>query len=186
MMKEQVTVIFDAAGGGITVSNKRVVRGEPYGSLPTPSRFGYEFDGWFTAEVGGEKVDAETIVSAEASHPLYAHWTKNDYTDKIIETKGFLETVGFGGKMVLIGMLTVFAILGIIFVCLTVFKYVFTEQKKEKAITTKEVVVEESSAPETCEYSNDEEIIAVIAAAIAMAEDENQGAKFRVVSFKRR
>ena len=111
---------------------------------------------------------------------------KNDYTDKIIETKGFLETVGFGGKMVLIGMLTVFAILGIIFVCLTVFKYVFTEQKKEKAITTKEVVVEESSAPKTCEYSNDEEIIAVIAAAIAMAEDENQGAKFRVVSFRRR
>lgn len=84
-MKEQVTVIFDAAGGGITVSNKRVVRGEPYGELPAPSRFGYEFDGWFTAEVGGERVDAQTTVTAEFSHPLYAHWTKNDYTDQKLE-----------------------------------------------------------------------------------------------------
>ena len=84
-MKEQVTVIFDAAGGGITVSNKRVVRGEPYGELPTPSRFGYEFDGWFTAEVGGELIDANTPVTAESSHPLYAHWTKNDYVDPKLE-----------------------------------------------------------------------------------------------------
>ena len=33
--------------------------------------------------------------------------------------------------------------------------------------------------------STDEEIIAVIAAAIAMAESENNGLKFRVVSFRR-
>lgn len=80
-MSEFVTVIFDANGGGITVSSKRVARGEPYGELPTPSRFGYEFDGWFTSDTGGEPVSADSIVSAETGHALYAHWTKNVQSD---------------------------------------------------------------------------------------------------------
>lgn len=111
---------------------------------------------------------------------------KSDYSDKILDTKGLLETLGFGGKMAAIGILTVFAILGIIWVCLTVFKYVFTEQNKTKSVKIKETVIEDASVPEAIVYNNDEEIIAVIAAAIAMAEEENQGAKFRVVSFRRR
>ena len=41
-------------------------------------------------------------------------------------------------------------------------------------------LVEETSQPD-----QDEEIIAVIAAAIAMAESENSGLKFKVVSFRR-
>lgn len=81
-MSEFVTVIFDANGGGITVSSKRVTRGQPYGELPPPARFGYEFDGWFTAEEGGELVTAETVVTAEISHALYAHWTKNVRSDE--------------------------------------------------------------------------------------------------------
>lgn len=84
MMKDFVTVIFDACGGGITVSSKRLVRGEPYGELPVPTRFGYEFLGWYTAEESeeGEIVDADTLVSAEGGHALYARWSKNVYTDK--------------------------------------------------------------------------------------------------------
>lgn len=81
MTQEFVTVIFDANGGGITVSSKRTVRNQPYGELPVPSRFGYEFDGWFTADEGGERVDAETPVTADSSHALYAHWTKNVQSD---------------------------------------------------------------------------------------------------------
>ena len=42
------------------------------------------------------------------------------------------------------------------------------------------------SEPVTPVASNDEEIVAAIAAAIAMAESESDGIKFRVVSFKRR
>ena len=81
-MSEMITVIFDANGGGITVSNKRVTVGEPYGELPPPARFGYEFDGWFTAEEGGELITAETVVTADSSHALYAHWTKNVRSDE--------------------------------------------------------------------------------------------------------
>ena len=42
----------------------------------------------------------------------------------------------------------------------------------------------EDEATNTC-ANNDEEIIAVIAAAIAMAESESDGLKFKVVSFRR-
>ena len=49
---------------------------------------------------------------------------KSDYADKIIDTKGFFETVTFGGRMFLLGMATVFAILGIIWLCLTILKFV--------------------------------------------------------------
>lgn len=80
-MSEFVTVIFDANGGGITTTSKRVTRGQPYGELPPPARFGYEFDGWFTADEGGELVTAETVVTAETSHALYAHWTKQQKSD---------------------------------------------------------------------------------------------------------
>lgn len=114
-MKEQVTVIFDAAGGGITVSNKRVVKGEPYGELPTPSRFGYEFDGWFTDEVGGELVDADTVVTAEFSHPLYAHWTKNDYVDPKLEAYKRKKASSKQLKIIMIiaALLAVLAIAGL-------------------------------------------------------------------------
>lgn len=80
-MSEFVTVIFDANGGGITTTSKRVTRGQPYGELPPPARFGYDFDGWFTADVGGEPVTPETVVTAETGHALYAHWTKQQKSD---------------------------------------------------------------------------------------------------------
>ncbi len=82
MINDYVTVIFDANGGGITVSSKRLTRGEAYGELPLPTRFGYEFDGWFTEEEGGEPVGLDTPVTAETGHALYAHWTKNVVADK--------------------------------------------------------------------------------------------------------
>lgn len=44
------------------------------GTLETPTRDGYDFDGWYTAAEGGEKVTAETVVTD--SMTLYAHWTE--------------------------------------------------------------------------------------------------------------
>ena len=85
MTKNYVTVIFDPNGGGVTVSSKRVCVGEPYGELPSPVRFGYEFDGWFTAEDGGEPILPDTLVTAEHSHAVYAHWTKNTVFNEKLE-----------------------------------------------------------------------------------------------------
>ncbi len=49
--------------------------------LPSVSRTGYTFDGWYTAATGGTKVgDAGTPYTPTASVTLYAHWTPCSYT----------------------------------------------------------------------------------------------------------
>jgi len=119
MMKNYVTVIFDPNGGGVTTSSKRVCVGEPYGELPNPVRFGYEFDGWFTAEEGGEPIDAETIVTIEHSHAVYAHWTKNTVIDEKLEAYRRRKAVSKRQRMLIIAgvilMLMLIAALCVVF-----------------------------------------------------------------------
>ena len=92
----------------------------------------------------------------------------------------------FGGKILLIGIVTVFSVLCLIWLCLTVFKSVFQKNTEEKKSTAKaENLPAATSAPVI--QSSSDEIVAVIAAAIATAESESAtGAKFRVVSFRRK
>ena len=45
------------------------------GTLATPTRSGYSFDGWYTAASGGTKVTASTVISKNTT--VYAHWTSN-------------------------------------------------------------------------------------------------------------
>ncbi len=73
------TVTYDANGGKTSVASKQVKTTEAYGELPTPTRDGYLFDGWFTAKEGGDKVDADTVVTAVDDHSIYAHWTEIRY-----------------------------------------------------------------------------------------------------------
>ena len=113
--------------------------------------------------------------------------TESDYgTENLIQSFSFGDVLTFGLQMLLIGMATVFAVLCLIWVFLTVFKFVFqsvSNRKKETKIVAEPVAAVESA---TINTSNDNEIVAVIAAAIAMAESENTDMKFRVVSFKRK
>ena len=44
-----------------------------------PVRTGYEFDGWYTAPEGGEKIDLASCAVAE-DMTLYAHWNIGSYT----------------------------------------------------------------------------------------------------------
>ncbi len=73
------TVSFDAQGGS-SADSISVTYDDTYGTLSTPSRSGYTFNGWWTAASGGTQVTASTAVSTAADHTLYAHWTANDYT----------------------------------------------------------------------------------------------------------
>ena len=114
--------------------------------------------------------------------------TQSDYADKIIDTKGFTETLGFGATMLLIGMATVFSVLCILWICLVGFKIGFhdlPEKRKNAASQVVETPAKEVVA-EVAPVSDDGEIIAAIAAAIAMAESESSGIKFKVVSFRRK
>lgn len=67
------TITFDANGGTVSQSSKTIASGETYGTLPTPSRDFYQFDGWYTSANGGSLVKSSTAVSGNQT--LYAHWT---------------------------------------------------------------------------------------------------------------
>ncbi len=70
------TVTFNGNGGRVKSreSSREVEPGKPYGTMPTPLREGYEFQGWFTQSDGGSQVDAGTIFQQNADQTLYAHW----------------------------------------------------------------------------------------------------------------
>lgn len=53
------------------------------GSLPTPTRSGYAFDGWYTAANGGTKITDSTKVTANTT--VYAHWTKNAEAKAVVK-----------------------------------------------------------------------------------------------------
>lgn len=74
------TVAFNANGGTVTPETQTVTYGSTYGELPTPTRKGYTFVGWYTEQNGGTKVMADIVVTTTEDHTLYAHWTQNIYT----------------------------------------------------------------------------------------------------------
>lgn len=78
------TVRFDANGGRVSPASKVVAcsssYSNTYGTLPTPTRTGYDFDGWYTRESGGTKVTATTSVGTDPPTTLYAHWIGKKYT----------------------------------------------------------------------------------------------------------
>lgn len=82
-------VNFDANGGTVDIQNKNYINNEAYGELPTPTREGYTFNGWYTTatpDTSATPVNQDTIVSTnmeETSQPqsqtLYANWVPNQY-----------------------------------------------------------------------------------------------------------
>ena len=73
-------VTFEANEGTVEPKPRTVTYGSTYGELPTPTREGYTFVGWFTEQNGGMQVMADTKVTTAADRTLYAHWTQNLYT----------------------------------------------------------------------------------------------------------
>ena len=72
-------ITLDPNGGTLANATKEVTYNSPYGTLPTPNRAGYDFDGWFTEKDGGTKIEASTVVTAVEPHTLYAHWTAHEH-----------------------------------------------------------------------------------------------------------
>ena len=72
-------VTFNANGGPCSTASKSLTFDSTYGALPTPTRTGYTFNGWFTATSGGSKVETTTVVNTGSNHTLYAQWTANSY-----------------------------------------------------------------------------------------------------------
>ncbi len=70
----QYTVSF-SGNGGANAANVTVLKGDAIGTLPTSTREGYLFDGWFTAPDGGTQISAATVPTANVTY--YAHWTED-------------------------------------------------------------------------------------------------------------
>lgn len=68
------TVTFDANGGTTPTASKNVTYASTYGTLPTPTRSGYAFLGWFTEQTGGTQITSSSTVGIAAAQTLYAHW----------------------------------------------------------------------------------------------------------------
>ena len=99
-----VKVAFDATGGEVDKTDKIVINKEQYGDLPTPTKAGYVFEGWYTdLEGNGTKVEPnnnlelpeENLPPKEPqTQTLYAKWEETSLmaTSKTTETEAFLGT----------------------------------------------------------------------------------------------
>ena len=67
------TVTFNGNGGTPSENSRVVESGIAIGTLPTATRVGYEFDGWFTSSSGGDQITESTIVNGDTTY--FAHWT---------------------------------------------------------------------------------------------------------------
>ena len=67
------TVTFNANGGSVTPTSAQTDTNGKLAGLPTPTRGGYRFLGWYTAQNGGEEVTEESVFVQPTT--LYAHWS---------------------------------------------------------------------------------------------------------------
>ncbi|PJM75388.1 InlB B-repeat-containing protein [Bifidobacterium simiarum] len=70
------TVTFNAVGGSVSPLSKKVQYESAYGTLPTPTRAGYTFVGWYTLPVDGTNVTADSKLTDLRNVTLYAHWKR--------------------------------------------------------------------------------------------------------------
>lgn len=78
------TVNFDANGGTCSTTSKSVPLDGNYGVLPTATRDGYTFTGWYTSANGGNRVNQYASFSSITLRygTLHAHW-REDHTHAV-------------------------------------------------------------------------------------------------------
>lgn len=73
-------VTFDAQGGSVDTTSKTVTYNKTYGTLPTPTKTGSTFDGWYLEDIFDTKVTEDTKVENPSKHTLFAKWIEIPYT----------------------------------------------------------------------------------------------------------
>lgn len=66
------TIIWNSEGGTASESSRVLPQGSIIGTLPTIDKVGSTFGGWFTAEVGGLKIDENYSINGNVT--FYARW----------------------------------------------------------------------------------------------------------------
>ena len=68
-----INLIFDANRGNVSQLSREGRVGEPFGNLPTPTRRGYAFCGWYYGDV---LVEPDAIIETDEDIRLVARWEK--------------------------------------------------------------------------------------------------------------
>ena len=85
------TITFDANGGTVDTTSKVIQEGNAVGTLPTPTRTEYVFEGWFTNLNFDTKVTENTIPTESTTY--YAKWR-----DKLVTVYSLNGPVTFNGQ----------------------------------------------------------------------------------------
>jgi uncharacterized repeat protein (TIGR02543 family) len=84
---ESYLITFNANGGSVAPATRRTSVIGRLSALPSPTRTGYTFVGWYTDRTGGRRITTSTIF--EENTTVFAHWTQDEVvlqqgTDNII------------------------------------------------------------------------------------------------------
>lgn len=71
------TLTLDPDGGSLAATNLQLTEGKSYPNLPTPTKPGFDFSGWFSEKNGGKRVFSGNALLQNADHTLYAHYTQS-------------------------------------------------------------------------------------------------------------
>ncbi|MBQ8749884.1 MAG: InlB B-repeat-containing protein [Clostridia bacterium] len=75
-----VTLDYDGADGNFGDRTITLQYGSAYGTLPTPTRTGYEFVGWFLDDTFTSKIESTTTVTTAGPHTIYAYFVGSTHT----------------------------------------------------------------------------------------------------------
>ena len=79
---ESVYCHFDSNEGKAEYNKQPVIPSDIYWNLPKATKNNYNFAGWYTSKIGGNKITENDIVTKDESYMLYAHWSKKSDTPK--------------------------------------------------------------------------------------------------------
>ena len=72
------TITFNANGGTVSPTSATTNIEGKLTSLPTPTRDGYNFTGWYSAASGGSSISLDKVYTENTT--IYAHWARKTYT----------------------------------------------------------------------------------------------------------
>lgn len=90
------TINFDANGGITSTASMITGTDGKLASLPTASRSGYLFNGWFSQPVDGEEISIDTVFTKDTT--VYAQWVQNIVIVPTVPTTPPSTPGGSGGN----------------------------------------------------------------------------------------
>ena len=86
------TITFDARGGEVSPAEITVTYGQPVGTLPVPTREGFDFVGWF--DENGTRYTDETVYLVDGNITLNARWSMTAYTVTFVDSLNNNAVIG--------------------------------------------------------------------------------------------